>query len=108
MKQVKDGLGFQLRVTAIDLGNRSIPISKFGDFQFKYYTDSTVVIAYRIGSTYSNCVLEGEVIVVTINQALLTTGVVKCRMEININDSVLPSQPFLFRCPEQKTDIEII
>ena len=109
MGQIPDKLKFQVKVSFIDLGNKPIPISKVSDFILKYYTDpGTVFTASREGSILTNCVILKDEIIVTINHEFVTKGVVKCRMEIHSLDSVLPEDPFIFHCPEQRTDIEII
>lgn len=106
-----DGLSFQIKVSFLDIGNRLIPLSKIGDFTFKYYTDSSVAIfvAMKSGSTYTHCAVVNEELVITINGFTFgTKGLLKCQMEYNIHDSILPTNPFKFYCPEQLTGHNII
>lgn len=106
--KIPNGLSFQIEVSSIDLNNVIIPVSKINNFSLSYYTGTVPFIASRINNIFSHCELKGDVIVVTIDAPFDEKGVVKCKMEIEINDFILPLQPFKFNCPEQKTDIEII
>lgn len=106
--KIPNGLSFQIKVSIIDLLNLPVSLSKIGDFTFSYYTIGASFIASHISGILTNCEIIGEEIVVTIDEPFSDKGVVKCRMEINVNDPLLPTQPFTFNCPEQRTEIEII
>jgi len=106
--KIPNGLSFQIKISIIDLLNLPISLSKIGDFIFSYYTTGAFFNASCINEIYTNCEVVGEEIVVTIDQPFDGKGVVKCRMEINVNDPLLPTQPFTFNCPEQRTEIEVI
>lgn len=107
--EIPDGLSFQIKVKPIDLSGRDVKLSKVSGFTLRYYVSSNnQFVASKQGVTLSNCVIEDEWIVVTVTHNFITKGVVKCRMDISIIDSVLPSQPFTFICPEQRTNIEIV
>lgn len=106
--KIPNGLSFQIKVSIIDLLNLPVSLSKIGDFIFSYYTTGVFFSATRIDGIYTNCEIVGEEIVVTIDQPFSGKGVVKCRMKLDVNDPLLPTQPFTFNCPEQRTEIEII
>jgi len=107
--KIESGLAFQIKVSMIDLIGRSIAISKVLGFTLKYYVDpGEVFTASKSGSTLVNCIIEKDQVIVTINYAFTNKGVLKSRMEIIVNDLILPEEPFTFNCPEQKTEVEII
>lgn len=111
MIDIKENLSFQIEVSFLDLSNREIPISKLGDFLFKYYVNKSLAIfeASRTGNSYYNCELKNNKIIVIIeNFSFIETGRLKCQMEYFINDPTLPTNPFKFYCPEQLLDINIV
>ena len=108
---IKAGLSFQIEVSFLDLGNREIPVSKIGDFLFQYYTDSSSAVfeAKRVEDVLTNCTISnGRIIVTVSNFSFVQKGRLKCKMEYWVNDSVLPTSPFKFYCPEQLLDIYIV
>ena len=108
--KIPKGLQFQIKISLIDLGSKIVPISKIGDFTLKYYIDDPedYFVAYRQGVTMVNCEIIKDEIIVTHNYTYQNVGPLKCRMEFDLIDEVLPEEPFTFNCPEQRTEIEII
>lgn len=111
MIDIKENLSFQMEVSFLDLGNREIPISKLGDFRLKYYVNKNLAVfeASKVGNNYSYCEAKDGKIIVTIESfSFIETGRLKCQMEYFVYDSVLPTNPFKFYCPEQLLDVNIV
>ena len=111
MIDIKENLSFQMEISFLDLGNRLIPISKIGDFSLQYYIDSNEYIfeAKRVDETFTHCLIsDGKIIVTFENVSFVVKGRLKCKMEYFVYDSVLPTNPFKFYCPEQLLDVNIV
>lgn len=117
IKKIPDGLSFQTKLECIDLNGNVIPTSKLKNFTIEYFIsraeDSIIFIAQKETSelndvTYTNCFIQGNYIIVTIDSAFEQKGILKNIMTFEIIDEILPEGSYIFTCPEQKTNVEII
>lgn len=117
IKKIPDGLSFQMKLECIDLNGNIISTSKLKNFTIEYFIDrsedSVIFIAQKETSelnvvTYTNCSIQGDYIIVTINSAFEQKGILKNIMTFEIIDEILPDGSYIFTCSEQKTNVEII
>lgn len=114
IKQIPDGLQFQMKVECIDLNGNTIPLSKLKNFKFDYFVGtSSIFVAQKETSesnvvTYTNCSVQGNFVFVTINSAFGQKGILRNIMTLEVIDDILPDGSYIFTCPEQKTNVEII